>query len=83
MRFRIGLDGTADRPFRPGDAAAVVVSDADLPLLATADAVFTRQLEAAAAAGADAVLMAVGRDAELRRLLTSAGRPPGRRSASR
>lgn len=74
MRFRIGLDGTADRPFRPGDAAAVVVSDDDLPLVATPDAAFTRQLESAAAAGADAVLVAVGRDAELRRLLTSAGR---------
>ena len=74
MRFRIGLDGTADRPLRPGDAAAVVVSDSDLPLVATPDAVFTRQLAAAVAAGAGAVLVAVGRAAELRRLLASAGR---------
>ncbi len=74
MRFRIGQDGTADRPYRQGDAAAVVVSDADRPLLATPGAIFSRQLEAAAEAGADAVLVAVGRDAELRRLLTSAGR---------
>jgi N-acetylmuramic acid 6-phosphate etherase len=74
MRFRIGLDGTAGRPFRQGDAAAVVVSGADLPLLATADAVFTRQLEAAASAGATSTLVAVGRDAELGPLLTSAGR---------
>jgi len=74
MRFRIGLDGTADRPLRPGDGATVVVSDADLPLLASADAIFTQQLEAAAAAGADAVLVAVGRRAEAEQLLSSAGR---------
>jgi N-acetylmuramic acid 6-phosphate etherase len=74
MRFRIGLEGTADRPLRPGDGATVVVSDADLPLVASADSAFTRQLEAAAAAGADAVLVAVGRRAEVERLLSSAGR---------
>ena len=74
MRFRIGLDGTAERPLRRGDAAAVVVSGADLPLLATADAVFTRQLEAAASAGANSALVAVGRNAELGPLLTSVGR---------
>jgi N-acetylmuramic acid 6-phosphate etherase len=74
MRFRIGLDGTAERPLRRGDAAAVVVSGADLPLLATADAVFTRQLGAAALVGANSALVAVGRNAELGPLLTSAGR---------
>ncbi len=73
MRFRIGLDGTVDRPLRPGDAATVVVSVADLPLVATSDAVFSRQLDAAAGCGAEAVLVAAGRDAELGRLLMSAG----------
>ena len=74
MRFRIGLDGTAERSLRPGDAAAVVVSAADLLLVAAPDAILSRQLEAAAEVGADAVLVAVGRDAELGPLLTSAGR---------
>ncbi len=72
MRFRIGLDGLADRPLRAGDAAAVVVSEADLPLVATPDAASPRQLDAARTAGADAVLVAVGRDAALERLLASA-----------
>ncbi len=74
MRFRIGLEGTSNRPLRRGDGATAVVSQADLPLLASADAIFTRQLEAAAAVGADAVLVAVGRRAEVERLLSSAGR---------
>ncbi len=74
MRFRIGLEGTSDRPLRPGDAATVVVSQADLPLLASADGIFTRQLNAAVTAGADAVVVAVGRRAEVEGLLSSAGR---------
>ena len=30
LRFRIGLDGLADRPFRPGDGVTAVVSQPDL-----------------------------------------------------
>jgi N-acetylmuramic acid 6-phosphate etherase len=82
MRFRIGLDGTANRPLGAGDAAAVVVSEADLPLVATPDAIFTRQLESARKAGADAVLVAVGRDAALQRLLASAGGRLARQSVA-
>ena len=74
MRFRIGLDGIAHRPFRNGDACVVVASGADVVHLASSDAAFTRQLQAAAAAGAERVLVAVGREAEIRRLSTSAGR---------
>ena len=72
MRFRIGLDGLAHRPTRPGDAVTVVVSAPDLPLVAEPDSPFTRQLEAAAAADADAALIAVGRHADLRHLWGSA-----------
>jgi N-acetylmuramic acid 6-phosphate etherase len=73
MRFRIGLDGMADRPFRKGDAGVVVTSGADLRLLASADAAFTRQIDAASAAGAETVLVAVGRRGEVDRLVSSAG----------
>ena len=34
LRFRIGLDGLAYRPPRPGDGTTAVVADADEPLLA-------------------------------------------------
>ncbi len=77
MRFRIGLDGIAYRPFRKGDAGIVVASGADIVHLASSDAAFTRQLDAAAAAGAERVLVAAGREAQIRRLLASAGRPVG------
>ena len=80
LRFRIGLDGTPGRPMRPGDAAAVVVSGPDLPLVSAPDATFTRQLDAAASVGAEAVLVAVGRRDEVDRLLASAG---GRRASQR
>jgi N-acetylmuramic acid 6-phosphate etherase len=73
MRFRIGLDGIACRPFRPGDAGVVVASPADGALLASPDAVFTRRLAEALAAGSEAVLVAVGHGTEVDRLVSSAG----------
>ncbi|MBP1634101.1 MAG: sugar phosphate isomerase [Acidobacteria bacterium] len=72
MRFRIGLDGLVDRPTRAGDAVSVVVTASDLPLL-QAGAAFTRRLEEAVAADADAALVAVGRHEELHALWASAG----------
>jgi N-acetylmuramic acid 6-phosphate etherase len=59
MRFRIGLDGTADRPLRPGDGVIAVASTADLPLL-QANAAFERALASAAGHGADGGLIVVG-----------------------
>jgi N-acetylmuramic acid 6-phosphate etherase len=73
VRFRIGLDGVVYRPFRQGDAGIVVTSGADIPLLASAGAAFTRHLDAALAAGAETVMVAVGRRAEIDRLVSSAG----------
>jgi N-acetylmuramic acid 6-phosphate etherase len=74
LRFHIGLDGLADRPTRAGDAVTVVVSEADLPLVERDGATFTRHLADAARAGADAVLIAVGRQGALDRVTASAGR---------
>jgi N-acetylmuramic acid 6-phosphate etherase len=73
LRFRIGLDGVTHRPFRKGDAGVVVASGADLPLLASTGAVFTRQVAAALSAGAEAALVAVGRADEVEQLVASAG----------
>jgi N-acetylmuramic acid 6-phosphate etherase len=73
VRFRIGLDGLPYRPFREGDAGIVVASRADVPHLTSSDAAFTRQFGAALAAGAEAVLVAVGRQAEIDRLVSSVG----------
>jgi len=74
MRFRIGLDGIACRPIRPGDAVAAVVSEADLPLIAAPGATFARYLAAASESEAGAALIAVGRRAPLELVAASAGR---------
>jgi N-acetylmuramic acid 6-phosphate etherase len=74
LRFRIGLDGVPYRPIRKGDAVTVVVSEGDLPLVATAEATFTRFLSQARACDADAILIAVGRSAAVEELGSSAGR---------
>ncbi|HSK11097.1 MAG TPA: hypothetical protein VK911_16055, partial [Vicinamibacterales bacterium] len=73
MRFRIGLDGLAYRPTRPGDAVSVVLSARDLPLVEDAGATFARQLAEATAIGADGALIAVARRPALDRLVSSAG----------
>ena len=67
MRFRIGLDGMADRPPRPGDGVTVVVGERDLPFLDGGGA-FGRALQAAREAGAVTAVIGVGRRAELARL---------------
>ncbi len=66
MRFRIGLDGLADRPFRPGDGATAVVAASDLALI-DAGGPFAATLTAAREAGAGTVLIAVGRPDVLER----------------
>jgi N-acetylmuramic acid 6-phosphate etherase len=72
MRFRIGLDGVAYRPIRDGDAAIVVTSGADVPLLASPGGSFARGLDTALPAGALTALVAVGRPQEVERLAASA-----------
>ena len=75
MRFRIGLDGLAYRPTRPGDAVTVVVSEPDLPLVALGRlARSPASSRSASAVGAQAVLIAVGREGALARVAASAAR---------
>jgi N-acetylmuramic acid 6-phosphate etherase len=71
LRFRIGLDGLADRPARAGDGATAVVAERDLPLLEEGGA-FAVQLERARETGTFAAVVAVGRKAALERLATTA-----------
>jgi N-acetylmuramic acid 6-phosphate etherase len=72
LRFRIGLDGLAQRPPRPGDGTTAVVAEADEPLLA-GDGPLTRELRRARDAGAATAIVAVGRRGALARLRASAG----------
>jgi N-acetylmuramic acid 6-phosphate etherase len=74
MRFRIGLDGLAYRPIRKGDAITLVVSEADLLLLAAPGATFASCLMTASERGADGMLIAVGRREAIDGLASSAGR---------
>ncbi len=76
LRFRIGLDGLADRPFRSGDGATAVVAGADLGLLGDGGA-FAGTLAAAHDVGARTVLLAVGPPDVLRRI----GASPAARAA--
>jgi N-acetylmuramic acid 6-phosphate etherase len=66
LRFRIGQDGMAQRPFRPGDGATAVLAEPDLPLVERG-AVFADRLREASLAGAARGLVAVGRAAALTR----------------
>jgi N-acetylmuramic acid 6-phosphate etherase len=72
MRFRIGLDGRAERPARAGDGVTAVVAEPDLPLLEEG-APFARALEGAHEAGAVTAVIGVGRRAALARLAKTAG----------
>ncbi len=73
LRFRIGLDGLADRPVRPGDGITAVVTAEDLPLLADA-APFGARLREASAARAVNSVVAVADTANVGRLLEEATR---------
>jgi N-acetylmuramic acid 6-phosphate etherase len=66
LRFRIGQDGVAQRPFRPGDGATAVLAEPDLPLVERGS-VFAERLREARSAGAATGLVAVGRSAALAR----------------
>jgi N-acetylmuramic acid 6-phosphate etherase len=71
LRFRIGLDGLADRPARAGDGVTAVTAERDLPLLEEGGA-FARQLMLARTTGARAAVIAVGRRAAVERLTAAA-----------
>jgi N-acetylmuramic acid 6-phosphate etherase len=74
MRFRIGLDGLAHRPFAPGDGAMAILAEADARHVAHPSAAFAAVLASAVARGATATLIAVGRRETLDRLRADAGR---------
>ena len=67
LRFRIGLDGRADRPVRTGDGVTAVVAEADLPLLAEG-APLARALGDAQEKGAVTAVVGVGRPETLARM---------------
>jgi N-acetylmuramic acid 6-phosphate etherase len=67
LRFRIGLDGRAHRPIRPGDGVTAVVAEADLPLLA-GGAPLARALGDAREKGAVTAVVGVGRPETLARM---------------
>jgi N-acetylmuramic acid 6-phosphate etherase len=67
LRFRIGLDGRADRPIRPGDGVTAVVAESDLPLLAEG-APLARALDDARERGAVTAVVGVGRPEALARM---------------
>jgi len=61
MRFRIGLDGLADRPLGPGDCAVGLVVEAEKDSLLRPDGFHRLQLDAARRAGASIGLIFLGR----------------------
>jgi N-acetylmuramic acid 6-phosphate etherase len=71
MRFRIGLDGVAYRPFRAGDAAVCVAAEPDFASVAEADGPLGRALADAKSGGAASVVVAVGRRRALEAFVAS------------
>lgn len=65
LRFRIGLEGLAERPFRPGDSACAVLAEDELPELTAEDGFYRRQLESAHQAGSACSVVVFGRAAAL------------------
>jgi N-acetylmuramic acid 6-phosphate etherase len=78
MRFRIGLDGLEHRPFRPGDVASAIVSEAEIPALLHEDGAFGSLLARAAGAGARTTAIVLADAARLAALAAEADRIPGR-----
>ncbi len=66
MRFRIGLNGTANRPLGSGDSAVALVVEAEKNSLLAADGFQRQQLEAARQAGASTGLIFLGSAASCR-----------------
>ncbi|MEX1049490.1 MAG: hypothetical protein WED15_08180 [Akkermansiaceae bacterium] len=57
LRFRIGLDGLAYRPTRPGDSACAILTGDELAALTGDEGFYRRQLEAAHQAGGAAAVV--------------------------
>jgi N-acetylmuramic acid 6-phosphate etherase len=73
LRFRIGLDGLSDRPWRRGDGVTAVLSRPDLALIEDGG-VFAAQLGAARSIGAVTAAVCVGRRPTLDRLEAAAAK---------
>ena len=67
MRFKVGLDGLATRPARPGDSAIGVISEAEDTMLFAEDGFIRAELQAAQDAGARTGLIYLGRGAALQK----------------
>jgi N-acetylmuramic acid 6-phosphate etherase len=65
MRFEVGIDGLAQRPLGPGDAAVGIVSQAELSSLVSLEGFHRQRLEAADAAGARIGLIYVGSEGSI------------------
>ena len=65
LRFRIGLNGLANRPVTAGDAAVAIVAEDEKELLTSPDGFYQVQLEKAHEAGAMTGLVFVGRQDSL------------------
>lgn len=60
MRFRIGMNGLADRPLGQGDSAVAIVDESEKEALFSPEGFFRSQLDKARAAGAGRGLIYVG-----------------------
>lgn len=65
LRFHIGLEGLAERPFRPGDSACAILAEDDLSELTEEGGFFRLQLDAAHKAGSSCSVLVFGREAAL------------------
>ena len=62
LRFRIGIDALAHRPWNEGDLAVCVVGEPEMESLTSADGFFKAQMGNAVEAGASAAVILLGRD---------------------
>lgn len=65
LRFRVGLEGLAERPFRPGDSACAILAEDELPELTAEDGFYRISLESAHEAGSAGSVLVFGRAAAL------------------
>jgi N-acetylmuramic acid 6-phosphate etherase len=63
LRFKVGLDGVAERPLQERDGTIVVMSDEELDSLLTPTGLYRRQLEQAREAQAQTAVFCVGSEA--------------------
>lgn len=68
LRYQIGTNGLAHRPFRAGDAATAIVAEDELASVTEPGGFYHRILEDAHAAGASTAIVFFGRPSSLQRL---------------